>query len=249
MNKLLSTLREEHAHKIKGGIYHETQIRFCYNSNRIEGSKLSEEQTRYIFETNTISTGADSAANVDDIIETVNHFSAFDFMLGAAEQELSEDIIKEFHRAIKSGTSDSKKDWFKTGDYKSMPNTVGGIETAAPEEVQKEIKTLLALYNKKQGALPEGIEGLEDLENIVRFHYQFEKIHPFQDGNGRVGRLIMFKECLKNNVVPFIIDEKHKFFYYRGLHEFERESGFLLDTCRSAQDEYAKLLRYFKILF
>jgi Fic family protein len=233
---LLKLLQEEKSMKLKGGLYHQTQIKLCYNTNRIEGSRLSEEQTRYIFETNTINIEPDETANVDDIIETVNHFKCFDCMLDAAENPLSENLIKEFHKILKTGTSDSRKDWFKIGDYKSRPNVVGDIETSAPSEVKKDIACLLEAYNKKEQI---------DFNDIVDFHYRFEKIHPFQDGNGRVGRLIMFKECLKNGIVPFIIEDEYKAFYYRGLKEFEKTPGYLTDTCLSAQDKYKSIVSYF----
>jgi Fic family protein len=235
MNNLLSRLREEREMRLKGGLYHVTQIKFCYNSNRIEGSLLSEEQTRYIFETNTISTGDSETANVDDIIETANHFAAFDYMLKIADKPLSETIIKEFHRILKTSTTDAKKDWFRVGDYKARPNIVGDSETTHPAKVQIAIKNLLAEYGNTVS-----------FDDIIAFHYNFEKIHPFQDGNGRVGRLILFKECLSHSIYPFIIDEKHKQFYYRGLREFQKTQGYLLDTCRSAQDDYAALAHYFE---
>ena len=227
---LLNKLREEKQMKLKGGLYHQTQVKFCYNSNRIEGSRLSEEQTRYIFETNTLDVENGNTANVDDILETVNHFTCFDYMLDIADKELSEDIIKEFHRILKSGTSDSKKDWFKVGDYKLKPNIVGDTETTPPKQVPKYMADLLKEYNQKKVTF----------EEIVTFHYKFEKIHPFQDGNGRVGRLIMFKECLNNNVLPFIIEDEKKLFYYRGLKEYTEVPGYLMDTCRAAQDTYKK---------
>jgi Fic family protein len=223
--------------RLKGGLYHITQIKLCYNSNRIEGSRLTEDQTRYIYETNTIDIPNGEAVNVDDIVETVNHFTVFDYLLMTADKPLSEEIIKEFHRILKTGTSDSRKDWFKVGEYKAKPNIVGDTETTPPSKVQSAIAKLLNIYNAKSAIT---------FENIVDFHHQIEKIHPFLDGNGRVGRLILFKECLKSGVVPFIIDEEHKLFYYRGLKEFERTPGYLLDTCRSAQDTYAELITYFE---
>jgi Fic family protein len=235
---LLQHLREEKEMRLKGGLYHLTQVKLCYNSNRIEGSRLSEEQTRHIFETNTLCVEPGESANVDDIVETNNHFACFDFMLEVADAALSPKIIKEFHRILKSNTSDAKKEWFRVGDYKSRPNMVGDTGTTPPERVQKAIADLLAAYRRKAPA---------KLEDIVAFHYQFEKIHPFQDGNGRVGRMIMFKECLKNGVVPFIVDEGHKAFYYRGLEKFSTVQGYLLDTCRSAQDAYAERVRYFAV--
>jgi len=233
---LLHHLREEKTMRLKGGLYHQTQIKLCYNSNRIEGSKLSEDQTRYIFETNTINIDQNETANVDDIIETVNHFTCFDYMLDVADKKLSESIIKEFHRMLKSNTSDSRKEWFKVGDYKSRPNVVGDRETTAPAKVKDAIAALLESYHKKETI---------DFAAIVDFHYRFEKIHPFQDGNGRVGRLIIFKECLGYGIVPFIIEDEYKLFYYRGLNEYERIPGYLIDTCLSAQDKYGEMLRYF----
>jgi len=235
---ILSVLREEKSAGLKGGLYHQTQVRLCYNSNRIEGSRLSEEQTRYIFETNTINTASDDTANVDDIIEAVNHFTCFDYMLDTADKNLSEIIIKEFHRILKSNTSDAKKEWFNVGEYKSKPNMIGDLQTTAPKQTAKAISDLLRSYNEKPAV---------SFEDIVEFHYLFEKIHPFQDGNGRVGRMIIFKECLKFGIMPFIIDEQHKLFYYRGLREFKNTPGYLLDTCRSAQDAYEKLVTYFEV--
>ena len=235
-NKLLKKLQEEKEMQLGGGLYHQTQIKLAFNSNRIEGSRLSEDQTRYILETNTIGIEADESANVDDIIETVNHFTCFDYMLTHASENLTEDMIKEFHRILKTGTSDSRKEWFNVGNYKAKPNVVGDTKTTAPGKVQEEIQKLLAGYTQKDAAT---------FEDIVEFHHRFESIHPFQDGNGRVGRIIMFKECLKNGILPFIIDHEHKMFYYRGLKEFASEKGYLMDTCRSAQDEYEKLTAYF----
>jgi Fic family protein len=233
---LLYLLQEEKNMRLKGGLYHQTQVKLAYNSNRIEGGKLSEDQTRYIFETNTISVDPNETANVDDIIETVNHFSCFDYMLDISEEDLSEDIIKEFHRILKSNTSDSRKEWFKVGGYKSRPNVVGDMETTAPSKVRQAIAGLLSAYHAKKPV---------DFAAIVDFHYQFESIHPFQDGNGRVGRVIMFKECLKHGVVPFIIEDEYKLFYYRGLKEFATIPGYLTDTCLAAQDKYKEMVRYF----
>lgn len=237
--KLLETLQEEKSSNLKGGIYHKTQVRLTYNTNRIEGSKLSEEQTRYIYETNTLFTEkGENTANIDDIIETVNHFQCFDYMLKIAKEPLSEEHIKEFHKILKINTSDSKKEWFNVGEYKLKPNVVGGIETSKPNEVEKDISQLLKNYNQKNNL---------EIFDIIDFHYEFEAIHPFQDGNGRVGRLIMFKECLKNNIVPFIIEDEFKFFYYRGLSEYPKIKGYLIDTCLSAQDNYMELMKYFEI--
>lgn len=234
---LLYQLREEKDIKLKGGIYHQTQVKFAYNSNHMEGSKLTEDQTRYIYETNTIGLEKE-AVNVDDIIETVNHFQCFDYILDCAEEVLTENIIKKIHLMLKSNTSDSRLEWFNVGDYKQRPNMVGDFETTPPDKVKKEMQRLLFEYQQKDSI---------SFQDIVEFHYYFEKIHPFQDGNGRVGRLIIFKECLKYNISPFIIDERHKLYYYRGLKEFESEKGYLTDTCLSAQDVYQELRRYFTI--
>ena len=234
---LLERLRAEKKASVKGGIYHKIQIELTYNSNHIEGSKLTHDQTRYIFETNTIGAEND-ALNVDDIIETANHFKCIDMVIDNATYRLTEKFIKELHFTLKSGTSDSRKDWFNVGKYKKLPNEVGGKETAKPEDTANKIKTILIDYNQKDE---------HTLEEIIDFHYRFEIIHPFQDGNGRVGRLIMFKECLKNNIVPFIIDEDLKMFYYRGLSEWNNEKGYLTDTCLAAQDKFKKYLEYFKV--
>ena len=234
---LLERLRAEKKASVKGGIYHKIQIELTYNSNHIEGSKLTHDQTRYIFETNTIGAEND-ALNVDDIIETANHFKCIDMVIDNATYKLTEKFIKELHFTLKSGTSDSRKNWFNVGEYKKLPNEVGGKETAKPEDTANKIKTILKDYNQKNE---------HTLEEIIDFHYRFETIHPFQDGNGRVGRLIMFKECLKNNIVPFIIDEDLKMFYYRGLSEWNDEKGYLTDTCLAAQDKFKKYLEYFKV--
>lgn len=234
---LLERLKAEKASALSGGIYHKVQIELTYNSNHIEGSKLTHDQTRYIFETNTIGAEND-ALNVDDIIETANHFKCIDMVIDNATYRLTEKFIKELHFTLKSGTSDSRKNWFNVGEYKKLPNEVGGKETAKPEDTANKIKTILKDYNQKDE---------HTLEEIIDFHYRFETIHPFQDGNGRVGRLIMFKECLKNNIVPFIIDEDLKMFYYRGLSEWNNEKGYLMDTCLSAQDKFKKYLDYFGV--
>lgn len=236
---LLHALREQQQMKMKGGIYHRTQIDLTYNSNHIEGSCLSHEQTRYIFETNTIGIRGESI-RVDDIIETTNHFRCIDLIIERAMERLSESMIKELHMILKSGTSDSRKDWFAVGEYKRLPNEVGGTETVAPENVHREMKSILKDYNSKK---------VKSLEDIVEFHQKFESIHPFQDGNGRVGRLLMFKECLANGHVPFIITEELKMFYYRGLREWNHVREYLLDTCLTAQDNYKEILGYFKIRY
>ena len=237
LSPLLITLREQKVSRLKGSIYHRTQIDLTYNSNHIEGSKLTHDQTRYIFETNTIGI-TDQTVNVDDILETVNHFRCIDFIIDHAEERLTEKFIKHLHLLLKSGTSHSRKDWFAVGDYKRLPNEVGGQETCPPEDVHKELKTLLTdYYHNRQ----------QTFENILNFHVRFEQIHPFQDGNGRVGRLLMFKECLANNIVPFIINDELKMYYYRGLREWGHINGYLTDTCLTAQDQYKDLLEYFKI--
>lgn len=233
-NVLLQTLRDEKSVRLSGGLYHELQVRLTYNSNHIEGSQLSEDQTRFIFETNTF--GAETGLPVDDIIETVNHFRGIDFVIDRAEQPLSEEIIKELHRILKQGTTESSLEWFAVGDYKRRPNMVGGRETAKPQDVARQMKQLLSRY--------ESLNRVE-FDDIVEFHYQFELIHPFQDGNGRVGRLIALKECLRHGIVPFIIEDSKKLFYYRGLSQWESEKGYLRETCRDGQDTFIKLMSQF----
>ena len=234
---LLDVLQEEKTSQYSGGIYHKTQIDMTYNSNHMEGSRLTHDQTRYIFETNTIGV-ENEVLNVDDVIETVNHFRCIDMIIDHAKSALTEKFIKELHRTLKSGTSDSRKDWFAVGDYKKLPNEVGGMETVLPEEVAERMKALLREYNAKSE---------KNFDDILDFHVKFERIHPFQDCNGRVGRLIMFKECLKYHIVPFIIEEDFKLFYYRGLKEWDNEKGYLTDTCLAAQDKYKTYLDYFRI--
>ena len=234
---LLDILQEEKSSGYSGGIYHKTQIELTYNSNHIEGSSLTHEQTRYIFETNTIGVETESI-NVDDVIETANHFRLVSLIIDNTKSMLTEEFIKELHLMLKNGTSDSRKDLFAVGGYKKLPNEVGGMNTALPEEVSGKMKKLLNEYNAKEE---------KSFEDILDFHVKFEKFHPFQDGNGRVGRLIMFKECLKYNIVPFIIEDNLKMFYYRGLAEWETEKGYLRDTCLTAQDRYKVYLDYFRI--
>jgi Fic family protein len=236
---LLDILRREKNASLSGGIYHKIQIELTYNSNNIEGCRLTHDQTRYIFETNTIGI-TDKTVNVDDIIETSNHFRCIDLVIENAEATLNESFIKELHHILKNGTSASRLSWFVVGGYKKLPNEVGGRDTTLPENVPNEMRELLLSYNKTKE---------KTFEEILDFHYRFERIHPFQDGNGRVGRLILFKECLRNNIVPFIIDEELKMFYYRGLSEWSRERGYLTDTCLTAQDKFKKYLDYFKILY
>ena len=236
---LLEILQHEKAARYSGGIYHKTQIEMTYNSNHIEGSRLTHDQTRYIFETNTIGVTGE-AVNVDDVIETANHFRCIDFIIEHAKSALTEKMIKELHLMLKTGTSDARQDWFAVGAYKKMPNEVGGMATTMPEDVAAEMQALLAAYSAKKA---------KTLEDILDFHVRFERIHPFQDGNGRVGRLIMFKECLKYGIVPFIIEDNLKMFYYRGLKEWRREKGYLTDTCLTAQDRYKAYLDYFRIKY
>lgn len=234
---LLERLSAERRAKISGGIYHKVQIEFTYNSNHIEGSRLTHDQTRYIFETNTIGIGGGSV-KVDDIVETANHFRCIDLIIENAKRPISEALIKELHRTLKNGTTDARQDWFAVGDYKRLPNTVGNMDTTLPEDVPQRIQELLFEYNAKKE---------KTFDDLLDFHYKFECIHPFQDGNGRVGRLLLFKDCLKHDIVPFIIDEELKLFYYRGLKEWNHERGYLRDTCLTAQDKFKRYLDYFKV--
>lgn len=234
---LLSVLQREKQSRLPGGIYHRVQIDLTYNSNHIEGSRLSREQTRFIFETNTIGIEK-QAVNVDDVVETANHFRCIDMVIDDANRALSQAMMKRLHEILKSGTSDSRQDWFAVGEYKKLPNEVGGQETTAPEDVENRMRALLNAYNAKTR---------KTLRDLLDFHVQFESIHPFQDGNGRVGRLILFKECLKNDIVPFIITDDLKMFYYRGIREWKTEPGYLTDTCLTAQDHFKALMDYFRI--
>ena len=235
---ILKILKEQKEMNLKGNLYHNTQIVFAYNTNHIEGSKLTEDQTRYIYETNTILFEENEVANVDDILETANHFRLVDYMLEIADKDLTEDMIKIFHKLLKEGTLDSRKEWFNVGEYKKLPNEAGGTKTTTPKNVQKDMKELIDWYNSLEKIT---------INEIIEFHVRFEKIHPFQDGNGRVGRIIMFKECLKNNIIPFIILDKDKLFYYRGLKEYinNKEKGYLIDTCLNAQDQYLSMIKYY----
>lgn len=230
-NELLQRLRDEKEIKLSGGLYHELMVSLTFNSNHIEGSTLTYEMTRMIYDTNTII--SDDVINVNDVIETSNHFEAINYVLDAAEDELSEEMIKHIHYILKEGTKDATYHWFKVGDYKLRPNIVGNRETTPPSEVANEIQKLLKEYNQKTSIT---------IEDIIDFHYKFEKIHPFQDGNGRVGRLIAFKECLKNNIIPFVILDSKKLFYYRGLANYESEKGYLIDTCLDGQDYFKKMI-------
>ncbi len=239
---LLLVLRREKQGKQKGGIYHKLQIELTYNSNHMEGSRLTHDQTRYIYDTHTIGLEKE-IVKIDDILETVNHFRCIDLVIDQAMRPLSEELIKKIHRTLKSGTSDSEKSWFTVGGYKKFPNEVGGHSTAPPEEVSSQMKALLNLYHERERA------GNIALEDLLEFHYAFERIHPFQDGNGRVGRLLLLKECLHYSIVPFIIDENHKLYYYRGLEEWNMERGYLRDTCLSAQDQFKSYLDYFRISY
>lgn len=234
---LLEALRREKAAGISGGIYHKVQIELTYNSNHIEGGSLTHDQTRYIFETDTIAADG-GALRVDDVVETANHFRCVDMIIEQARRPLSEAFIKKLHFVLKNGTSDSRRSWFAAGGYKRLPNEVGGVETAPPEETAERMRELLASYEKVRE---------RELDDLLDFHYRFERIHPFQDGNGRVGRLILFKECLRSGVVPFIITDELRMFYYRGLSEWERERGYLRDTCLTAQDRFKAYLDYFRI--
>lgn len=236
---LLDILKEEKKMKLHGGIYHKVQIELTYNSNHLEGSRLTHDQTRYIFETNTLGI-TDESVRVDDIVETANHFRCIDHVIDKAESNITEALIKQLHFVLKTGTSDSRLEWFAVGDYKRVPNEVGGKETTAPEQVANEMRALLEWYNSIQE---------KTFRDIVEFHYRFESIHPFQDGNGRVGRLLLFKECLKHNFVPFVIDEKHKMYYYQGLSKWKEEQGYLIDTCLSAQDIFKTWLDYYRIKY
>lgn len=239
MRNILEILREQKEMQLKGNLYHITQINFAYNTNHIEGSTLTEEQTRYIYETNTlILEDGKTQTKVDDIIETANHFKLVDYMLEIADKTITSKMIKEFHKILKTGTSDERKSWFKVGEYKALANEVGGYETSNPENVEKDMEDLLKWYNSLENVT---------FDDIIKFHSDFEEIHPFQDGNGRVGRIIMFKECLRNNIVPFIILDEDKLFYYRGLREYQHggEKGYLIDTCLNAQDQYKKLIDKF----
>ena len=235
---VLEVLREQKEMGLKGNLYHNTQIMFSYNTNHIEGSKLTEEQTRYIFETNTILFEGGTVASVDDILETANHFKLVDYMLDIADQNLTEDIIKKFHKILKEGTMDSRKEWFNVGDYKKLANEAGNMKTSSPKQTPRDMQKLMEWYNSLAKVT---------IKEIIEFHARFEKIHPFQDGNGRVGRIIAFKECLKNNIIPFIILDKDKLYYYRGLKEYQNktEKGYLIDTCLNAQDEYTKMIEYY----
>ena len=239
VSPLLAILREQKEMRLRGSIYHRTQVDLSYNSNHIEGSRLTHEQTRHIFETNTLGI-SEGGVNIDDIMETVNHFRCLDMVIDRAEEKVTERFIKELHAVLKEGTSDSRRDWFAVGAYKKLPNEVGGIDTTPPEEVAAEMRKLLKQYN--------AIE-VKEIDDILEMHHRFERIHPFQDGNGRVGRLLMFKECLANGIVPFIITDELKMFYYRGLQQWPGIRGYLRDTCLTAQDSYKLLLKKFRIPF
>ena len=230
-NPILQILRDEKTAKVSGGLYHELQVRMTYNSNHIEGSKLTEDQTRLIFETNTVDVG--DGIPVDDILETVHHFRAIDYVIDIAEDELNEEIIKHLHYILKHDTADSRLSWFAVGDYKKRANVVGGHETARPKDVPERMKALLDAYNRKNPAT---------LNDVIALHADFEYIHPFQDGNGRVGRLVALKECLRHGIIPFIIEDSKKMFYYRGLSEWKTEKGWLTDTCLDGQNTFVQML-------
>lgn len=235
---VLDVLREQKEMQLRGNLYHNTQIKFAYNTNHIEGSKLTEDQTRYIYETNTILFEGETIASVDDILETANHFKLVDYMLDIADEKLTEDMIKKFHKVLKEGTMDSRKEWFNVGEYKKLANEAGTMKTSTLKQTPKDMQKLMEWYNSLVEVT---------IEEIIEFHARFEKIHPFQDGNGRVGRMIAFKECLKNNIIPFIILDKDKLFYYRGLKEYQNktEKGYLIDTCLNAQDQYTSMIEYY----
>lgn len=233
---ILDALKEQKDMGLKGNLYHNTQIIFAYNTNHIEGSKLTEEQTRHIYETNTILFEGETVASIDDILETANHFKLVDYMLGVAKEKLTEEMIKEFHRILKDGTSDSRKEWFNVGAYKKLANEAGSMQTSLPKNVQKDMIKLMEWYNSLEKIT---------INEIIEFHVKFERIHPFQDGNGRIGRIIIFKECLKNNIVPFIIFDKDKLYYYRGIKEYKNEKGYLIDTCLNAKDQYKNMIEYY----
>ena len=235
-NPILQILRDEKSAKISGGLYHELQVRMTYNSNHIEGSKLTEEQTRLIFETDTVDVG--DGIPVDDILETVHHFRAIDYVIDVAEEELTEDIIKHLHFLLKHDTKDSQLPWFAVGDYKKRANMVGGRETAKPKDVPGKMRAMLAAYNAMESVT---------VNDVIALHADFEYIHPFQDGNGRVGRLVALKECLRHGIVPFIIEDSKKLFYYRGLSEWKKEKGWLTDTCLDGQDTFIRLLDMLEI--
>ena len=235
---VLDILREQKEMQLKGNLYHNTQIKFAYNTNHIEGSKLTEDQTRYIYETNTILFEGETIASIDDILETANHFKLVDYMLDIADKNLTEEIIKKFHKILKEGTMDSRKEWFNVGEYKKLANEAGAMQTSSPKQTPKDMQKLMEWYNSLAEVT---------IKDIIEFHARFEKIHPFQDGNGRVGRIIAFKECLKNNIIPFIILDKDKLFYYRGLKEYQNktEKGYLIDTCLNAQDQYINMIKHY----
>ena len=235
---VLEVLREQKEMGLKGNLYHNTQIIFAYNTNHIEGSKLTEDQTRYIYETNTILFEEETIASVDDILETANHFKLVDYMLDVANESLTEEMIKKFHKILKEGTIDSRKDWFNVGEYKKLANEAGAMSTSSPKQTPKDMQKLMQWYNSLTEVT---------IQDIIEFHARFEKIHPFQDGNGRIGRMIMFKACLKNNIIPFIILDKDKLYYYRGLKEYQdkTEKGYLIDTCLNAQEQYTKMIEYY----
>jgi len=238
-NVLLDILRFENKNGLKGGIYHKVQIELTYNSNHIEGSRLTEEQTRYIFETNTVGVMQKfEGVRADDVVETANHFRCIDYIIDNATRQVNEHMIKTLHFILKNGTSESREEWFNVGEYKKLPNEVGGLRTTLPEKVPEAMKNLIEKYREKEKL---------NLEELLNFHHDFELIHPFQDGNGRIGRLILFKECLRLNIIPFIIDEDLKMFYYRGLREWWKERGYLIETCRAGQDKFLSYLKYFQI--
>lgn len=239
VSPLLAALREQKEARMKGGIYHRVQIDLTYNSNHIEGSRLTKEQTRFIFETSTLGITTENT-RIDDIMETVNHFRCIDYVIDHATDKITETHIKQIHMFLKTNTSDSRKAWFAVGDYKRLANSVGEEETARPEAVHGQMKSLLANYNALKKVA---------FEDLLDFHVRFERIHPFQDGNGRVGRLLLFWQCLRAGIVPFIITEDLRLFYYRGIQHWGKINGYLRDTCLTAQDNFKAILDYYKIKY
>ena len=239
ISKVKKALIEQKNMNLSGNLYHKTQIEFAYNTNHMEGSTITPDETASIYDTGTILTSSDKVIVLKDATETKNHFTLFKYMLDTIEAPLTEEMIKKFHFILKDGTlNDSEKEWFNIGEYKKKKNFVGDIITSLPQDVEKDMKKLLDSYNK----LTE-----KKLEDIIDFHVKFESIHPFQDGNGRVGRMIMFRECLYNNIMPFYIEDRNKDFYIRGIkkYQLENEKGYLIDTCLNSQDNYTKMVEFF----
>ena len=238
--KIKNALIRQKENNLSGNLYYKTQIDFAYNTNHIEGSTITPDETESIYETGTILTSEDKVIVIKDITETKNHFTLFKYMLDTINEPLSEDMIKKYHFILKNGTvDDSDREWFNVGEYKKLKNFVGNIETSLPSDVPLDMKNLISWYNDIKN---------KTILDIIEFHVRFEKIHPFQDGNGRVGRMIMFRECLYNNIVPFYIEDRNKSFYIRGLKEYQNnnEKNYLIDTCLNSQDNYEKMAIYIK---